>query len=117
MPFKKGQSGNPQGRALAIARRLVDAGVNPSENVYIPILDKRDPARELIKLADKSKDMSFKRGIWEFLFEQKYRGSKIVAKAPLFVESEGISDSDMLKALESKPDAVGASLEDSRIGK
>lgn len=104
MPWKKGQSGNPAGRGLEIAQRLVDAGLNPSENVYVPVLEKRDPARELIKLADKSKDATFKRGIWEFLFLQKYKGVKIVSKPIQTKGNEGLSDEDVIKALEGKGD-------------
>jgi hypothetical protein len=98
--WKKGQSGNPAGRGLEIAQRLVDAGLNPSENVYVPILEKRDPAKELIKLADKSKDSTFKRGIWEFLFVQKYKGVKIVSKPLKSVQDQTLSDEDTLKLLE-----------------
>lgn len=102
MPFKPGQSGNPQGRAISIARRLVDAGIQPSENVYIPILDKRDPAKELIKLADNHTDKRYKMEIWMFLFSQKYKASKIVSKPVVKVEESGLSDEETLKALEGK---------------
>lgn len=100
--WQKGQSGNPSGRGVAIAQRLVDAGLNPSENVYIPILDKRDPAKELIRLADRSPDKHFKKEIWMFLFTQKYKAVKIVTK-PLVKQVEDVtSDEDMLRALEGK---------------
>lgn len=100
MPWKKGQSGNPHGRRIDLARRLLEAGMSPHEHVYIPILDKRDPAKELVKLADKSKDASFKRGIWEFLFQEKYKGSKIVAKLPQVAVEEGKTDAEMIRELE-----------------
>lgn len=100
MVWRKGQSGNPQGRAIGIAQRLVDAGLNPSENVYVPILEKRDPAKELVKLADKSTDKDFKRGIWEFLFLQKYKTVRIVSKMPSKPLEAAISDSDLLTQLE-----------------
>lgn len=102
MPWKRGQSGNPQGRAVSIARKLIDAGVQPSENVYIPILDKRDPAKELIKLADNHTDKRYKMEIWMFLFSQKYKASKIVSKPTVEKQDDGISDEDTLKALEGK---------------
>lgn len=104
MPWKKGESGNMHGRAISVAQRLVDAGLNPSENVYVPILDKRDPAKELIKLADRSKDSHFKRDIWEFLFLQKYKAVKIVGKPVVVAQDQVISDEDALRALEGKQD-------------
>lgn len=105
MPWKKGQSGNPNGRRLDIARRLLDHDIQPSENVYIPILDKRDPAKELIRLADRSPDKQFKKEIWMFLFAQKYKASKIVSKPlPKLPESSLESDEDVLRALERKDD-------------
>lgn len=104
MPWMKGQSGNPSGRGVAIAQRLVDAGLNPSENVYIPVLDKRDPAKELIKLADKTPDKHFKKEIWMFLFTQKYKAVKIVTKPIVKQEESPESDEDVLRALEGKPD-------------
>lgn len=115
MPWSKGQSGNPSGRGVAIAQRLVDAGLNPSENVYIPILDKRDPAKELIRLADKSTDKHYKKEIWMFLFAQKYKASKIVSKPLAKRVDDATSDEDVLRALEgqsasraveSSPDAL-----------
>lgn len=116
MPWKKGQSGNPQGRAVTIARRLVDAGINPSENVYIPILDKRDPAKELIKLADKTSDREFKKNIWMFLFEQKYKAVRILSKPAKEAAGDDKSDEDTLRELEngpqeSKPGSVQRSAE------
>lgn len=89
----------------------MDSGLSPSENVYIPILDKRDPAKELIKLADKTTDKEFKKSIWTFLFEQKYKTVRIVSK-PIAPSAEAeMSDEDTLRLLEgnrpveSKPDA------------
>lgn len=102
MPFQKGQSGNPQGRALVIARKLVEAGIQPNENVYIPILDRRDPAKELIRLADKSPDKQFKKEIWMFLFAQKYKSVRIISKPPVAIIDDETSDEDVLRALEGK---------------
>lgn len=102
MPWKKGQSGNPQGRAVSIARKLVDAGIQPSESVYIAALDKRDPARELIRLADKTNDKEFKKSIWVFLFEQKYKAVRIVSKPIQEKQDDAVSDEETLKALEGK---------------
>lgn len=102
MGWKKGQSGNPLGRAIEVARKLVDAGYNPSENVYIPVLDKRDPAKELIKLADISDDIKFKADIWKFLFQEKYKSIKIIAKPAQAKAVEVMSDADMLRALETQ---------------
>jgi hypothetical protein len=107
MPFQKGVSGNPQGRALQIAQKLVNAGIQPSENVYIPILDKRDPAKELIRLADKTTDKEFKKSIWMFLFEQKYRAMKIIAKPIQVAANDATSDEDVLRALEGKSESKG----------
>lgn len=103
MPWKKGVSGNPQGRRIEVARKALYAeAINPSENVYIPILDKRDPAKELIKLADNHTDKRYKMEIWMFLFAQKYKASKIVSKPlPAIVEDE-MSDEDTLRLLENK---------------
>jgi hypothetical protein len=112
MVWKKGVSGNPAGKALMVARKLVDAGIQPNEQVYIPILDKRDPTKELINLADSSKDPKFKRDIWQFLFTEKYKGYKFCSKPTKIAIKEEMSDADMIRALEenrpveSKPDAL-----------
>lgn len=104
MVWKKGQSGNPQGRR-AQADRLVESDANAPyqktiEKVYVSILDKRDPAKELIRLADKSKDQDFKRQIWMFLFQEKYKGSHIVAGSRPNAPEGSKSDAEMLKELE-----------------
>lgn len=101
MPWKKGQSGNPHGRAITIAQKLIDANIGePSENVYIPILDKRDPVKELIKLADKAADKEFKKNIWIFLVSLKYKAVRIVSKPVQKPVESAESDADMLRALE-----------------
>jgi hypothetical protein len=75
--------------------------INP-EPVYIPVLKRRDPAVELVKLADVSKSERFKKDIWTFLFSQKYRAANIVTKAPVDSQDEAETDLDLLKALESQ---------------
>ena len=102
MPWKKGVSGNPHGRAISIAQKLIDSGVNPSENVYVPILDKRDPAKELIKLADNCPDKQFKKEIWMFLFAMKYKAVRIMSKPAIVVKEPEMSDADMISQLEGK---------------
>ncbi len=97
MAWKKGQSGNPRGRVPEPA--LVP--INP-EPVYIPILKRRDPANELVRLADKSLSDKFKKDIWTFLFLQKYRAANIVPAAPVANEDDATSDVDLLKALETQ---------------
>lgn len=81
------------------------------------MLDKRDPAKELIKLADKSPDKQFKKEIWMFLFAQKYKSVRFVSK-PIAPSAEAeMSDEDTLRLLEgnrpveSKPDASSVNVE------
>ncbi len=97
MAWKKGQSGNPSGRAPDV----VAVPINP-EPVYIPILRRRDPANELVKLADKATSEKFKKDIWTFLFLQKYRASNIVPNAAVASQDEVTSDLDLLKTLETQ---------------
>ena len=114
MPWKKGQSGNPQGRRIEVSRKaLMAAAGEPSDQIYIPILDRRDPAKELIKLADSHSDKRYKMEIWMFLFAQKYKASKILSKPVLKAEDSAETDAAMLRALEenkpveSNPSASG----------
>lgn len=104
MAWRKGQSGNPAGRQPATP----EVPINP-DPVHIPILRRRDPANELVKLADTSKSERFKKDIWTFLFSQKYRAANIVANPSSSKEDE-TSDADLLAALEkptvSKPTPV-----------
>lgn len=102
MPWKKGQSGNPQGRRIDLAHKRIEAATESNEAVYIPILDKRDPAKELIKLADNHTDKRYKMEIWMFLFSQKYKASKIVSKPVVKAEDSAESDEAMIRALEGK---------------
>lgn len=97
MPWKKGQSGNPHGRQPAPQA----VPINP-EPVFIPALKRRDPANELIKLADDSKSERFRKDIWTFLFTQKYRAANIVVKAPQESKEDEISDVDLIRQLEGK---------------
>lgn len=98
MAWKKGQSGNPSGRS-ALPQSVP---INP-EPIHIPALNRRDPANELVKLADASKSERFKKDIWTFLFSQKYRASNIVSAAPKKSDDEEVSDADLIKALEGSP--------------
>lgn len=95
MAWKKGQSGNPSGRTT----QTPAVPINP-EPIHIPALNRRDPANELVKLADVSKSERFKKDIWIFLFTQKYRASNIVPVNPKPSKVEEVSDADLLKALE-----------------
>ncbi len=97
MGWKKGQSGNPSGR---IPEPVV-VPINP-EPVYIPILKRRDPANELVRLADRATSERFKKDIWTFLFLQKYRASNIVPNAAVATQDDATSDADLLKALETQ---------------
>ncbi len=94
MGWRKGQSGNPAGRQPVTPVVPINA-----EPVHIPILRRRDPANELVKLADVSKSERFKKDIWTFLFSQKYRAANIVANPGPAKEDE-TSDADLLAALE-----------------
>lgn len=111
MPWKKGQSGNPQGRRLDLAHKRVGIEASGNEAIYIPLLDKRDPAKELIKLADSHTDKRYKMEIWMFLFAQKYKASKITAKPIQVAEGSAESDAEAIRVLEggshveSKPSA------------
>ncbi len=98
MAWKRGESGNPQGRKPADPVILV----NP-EPVYIPILKRRDPANELVKLADDSKSERFKLQVWTFLFQEKYKRANVVAKPIEGTKVDETSDEDLIKALESGP--------------
>lgn len=98
MGWKRGQSGNPAGRAPA----PVTVPINP-EPVYIPILKRRDPANELVKLADSSDSVKFKKDIWTFLFLQKYRAANIVPNATLAVPLDAQTDQELLATLEAQP--------------
>lgn len=95
MGWKKGQSGNPAGRQPV----LPAVPINP-DPVHIPVLKRRDPAVELVKLADVSKSERFKKDIWTFLFSQKYRAANIVVNAPTNAKDD-TSDEDLIKSLES----------------
>ncbi len=97
MTWKKGQSGNPSGRLPD----PITVPINP-EPVYIPILKRRDPANELVKLADKATSEKFKKDIWTFLFLQKYRASNIVPVAAVATQDDATSDLDLLKTLETQ---------------
>lgn len=111
MVWKKGQSGNPQGRRPA-GQRLVEVDTTNApyqktiEKVYVSILDKRDPAKELIRLADKSKDQDFKRQIWMFLFQEKYKGSHIMAGSRPDAPEASQTDAEMLKELEGQVNEI-----------
>lgn len=96
MGWRKGQSGNPSGR---LPEHKPDH-INP-EPVHIPILKRRDPANELVKLADTSKSERFKLQVWSFLFQAKYKFANLVPKAPAVSKDAATSDEDLLKALES----------------
>lgn len=97
MAWKRGQSGNPAGRT-PIAPAVP---INP-EPVFIPALKRRDPANELIKLADKATSEKFKKDIWTFLFLQKYRAANIVSNAPQTSQDDAQSDADLLRDLETQ---------------
>lgn len=98
MAWKRGQSGNPTGRP-AVAPTVP---INP-EPVFIPALKRRDPANELIKLADKATSEKFKKDIWTFLFLQKYRAANIVANVSQASQDDAQSDADLLATLEAQP--------------
>jgi len=95
MGWRKGQSGNPQGRTPATPQ----VPINP-DPVYIPILRRRDPAVELVKLADSSKSERFKKDIWTYLFSQKYRASNIVPNGPSKQPDDAQTDQELLANLE-----------------
>lgn len=98
MAWKKGTSGNPSGRLPD----PVAVPINP-EPVYIPILRRRDPANELVKLADKATSDKFKKDIWTFLFLQKYRASNIVPNAAVVIQDDAQTDQELLATLETQP--------------
>ncbi len=97
MTWKKGHSGNPAGR---LPENKPDH-INP-EPVSIPILRRRDPANELVKLADVSKSERFKLQVWSFLFQAKYKYANLVPKAAEPAKLDDTSDEDLLKALETQ---------------
>lgn len=97
MAWKRGQSGNPSGRTPLPPT----VPVNP-EPVHIPILRRRDPANELVKLADASDSVKFKKDIWVFLFLQKYRAANIVALPAPVAQDAVQSDAELLATLEAQ---------------
>lgn len=97
MAWKRGQSGNPAGRTPVAPA----VPINP-EPVFIPALKRRDPANELIKLADKATSEKFKKDIWTFLFLQKYRAANIVATASPALDVDAQTDEELLRTLETQ---------------
>ena len=97
MAWKRGQSGNPAGRKATEPVGLI----NP-EPISIPILRRRDPANELVRLADASKSERFKLQVWTFLFSEKYKRANVVAKPIERVQVDAQSDEDLLRALETQ---------------
>lgn len=98
MAWSKGHSGNPNGRA----KETPSVPINP-DPIHIPVLKRRDPAVELVKLADVSKSERFKKDIWTFLFSQKYRASNIVAKEVKTKQEDERTDEELIAALEGQP--------------
>lgn len=97
MAWRKGESGNPSGRSPEHKTDHINL-----EPVLIPVLKRRDPANELVKLADSSDSARFKFQIWSFLFNAKYKFANVVPKAPVSKQDDKKTDTDLINELEGK---------------